>query len=127
MGLDIKHVVVGYFEAIQLRGATCHFAQRFPCGGFLVARKRMSDSKRKLCRALTTFGHAPQTSRLGYLVPCKSAVFGTWPWERTYGSFFGWMNIDLPPILMFTRGFVGFDPQPCALSIFFRHGGLGTY
>ena len=25
------------------------------------------------------------------------------------------MNIQLPPILMFTRGFLGFDPQPHGL------------
>ena len=29
-----------------------------------------------------------------------------WPWG--YGSILGWMNIHLPPMLMFT----GFDPQP---------------
>ena len=28
----------------------------------------------------------------------------TWPWGITYGSILGWMNIHLPPILMFTRG-----------------------
>ena len=27
----------------------------------------------------------------------------------TYGSILGWMNIHLPPILMFTRGLLGFD------------------
>ena len=33
----------------------------------------------------------------------------------TYGNpILGWMNIHLPPILMFTRGFLGFDPQPHA-------------
>ena len=35
----------------------------------------------------------------------------TWPWGTTYGSILGWMNIHLPPILMFTRVFLGFDPQ----------------
>ena len=30
----------------------------------------------------------------------------------TYGSILRWMNIHLQPILMFTRGFLGFDPQP---------------
>ena len=34
-----------------------------------------------------------------------------WPWGITYGSIVGWMNIHLPPILMFT-GLQGFDPQP---------------
>ena len=27
-----------------------------------------------------------------------------WPWVKTYGTIFGWMNIHLPTILMFTRG-----------------------
>ena len=27
-----------------------------------------------------------------------------WPWGITYGSMLGWMNIHLPPTLMFTRG-----------------------
>ena len=27
-----------------------------------------------------------------------------WPWVKTYGTIFGWMNIHLPAILMFTRG-----------------------
>ena len=28
-----------------------------------------------------------------------------WPWGRTYGDpILGWMNIHLPPILMFSRG-----------------------
>ena len=27
-----------------------------------------------------------------------------WPWDITYGSIVGWMNIQLPPNLMFTRG-----------------------
>ena len=35
-----------------------------------------------------------------------------WPWGITYGSILGWMSIHLPPILMFTRGTRGFDPQP---------------
>ena len=35
-----------------------------------------------------------------------------WPWGITYDSILGSMNIHLPPILMFTRGFLGFDPQP---------------
>ena len=26
------------------------------------------------------------------------------PWVKTYGTIFGWMNIHLPSILMFTRG-----------------------
>ena len=26
-----------------------------------------------------------------------------WPWVKTYGAIFGWMNIYLPSILMFTR------------------------
>ena len=32
------------------------------------------------------------------------ALEGTWPWVKTYGTIFGWMNIHLPSILMFTRG-----------------------
>ena len=28
----------------------------------------------------------------------------TWPWVKTYGAIFGWMNIHLPSILMFTNG-----------------------
>ena len=35
-----------------------------------------------------------------------------WPCRMTHGSILGRMNIHLPPILMFTRGFLGFDPQP---------------
>ena len=31
-----------------------------------------------------------------------------WPWGITYGSILG-MNIHLPAIWMFTRGFLGFD------------------
>ena len=27
-----------------------------------------------------------------------------WPWGISYGPILGWMNIHLPPILMFTRG-----------------------
>ena len=34
-----------------------------------------------------------------------------WPWVKTYGAIFGWMNIHLPSILMFTRC-QGFDPLP---------------
>ena len=26
-----------------------------------------------------------------------------WPWVKTYGAIFGWMNIHLPSILLFTR------------------------
>ena len=33
----------------------------------------------------------------------------TWPWVKTYDAIFGWMNIYLPSILMFTRG-TGFWP-----------------
>ena len=33
----------------------------------------------------------------------------TWPWVKTYGTIFGWMNIHLPATLMFTRG-TGFWP-----------------
>ena len=39
------------------------------------------------------------------------------------GSHFGWMNIHLPPILMFTRGKKCFDPQPNGLfgrDVFFH-------
>ena len=36
-----------------------------------------------------------------------------WPWGITYGDPILGMNIHLPPILMFTRGFPGFrPPQP---------------
>ena len=34
-----------------------------------------------------------------------------WPWVKTYDAIFGWMNIHLPSILMFTRC-QGFDPLP---------------
>ena len=34
-----------------------------------------------------------------------------WPWVKTYDAIFGWMNIHLPSILMFTRC-QGFDPMP---------------
>ena len=27
-----------------------------------------------------------------------------WPWIKTYDTIFGWMNIHLPAVLMFTRG-----------------------
>ena len=36
--------------------------------------------------------------------PSKSASILKWPWGITNGSILGWMNIHLPPILMFTRG-----------------------
>ena len=37
--------------------------------------------------------------------PLSRAFLGlTWPWGRTYGSILAWMNIRLPPILMFNRG-----------------------
>ena len=36
-----------------------------------------------------------------------------WPWVKTYDAIFGWMNIHLPSILMFTRC-QGFDPLPYA-------------
>ena len=42
----------------------------------------------------------------------------SWSWGITYGSILGWMNIHLPPLLMFTRGFLGFDPQPLAFLSF---------
>ena len=30
-------------------------------------------------------------------------TYHIWPWVKTYGAIFGWMNIHLPSILMFTR------------------------
>ena len=40
-----------------------------------------------------------------------------WPSGRTYGSILGWMNIHLPPILMFTKGVHGFDPRPFSVTV----------
>ena len=37
-----------------------------------------------------------------------------WPWVMTYASILGRMKSHVPPILMFTRGVRGFDPQPCS-------------
>ena len=37
-------------------------------------------------------------------LPKLTRINYTWPWGITYGSILGWMNIHLPPILMFTRG-----------------------
>ena len=45
-------------------------------------------------------------SVLFFFAPAPS----TRPWGITYGSILGRMNTHVPPILMFTRGFVGFDP-----------------
>ena len=36
----------------------------------------------------------------------------TWPWVKTYNAIFGWMNIHVPSILMFTHRCQGFDPLP---------------
>ena len=47
-----------------------------------------------------------------WLPESPSLQFPVWPWGKTYGSILGWMNIHLPPILMFTRGTGLFDPQP---------------
>ena len=42
------------------------------------------------------------------------------------GHNLGWMNIHLPPILMFTRGLLGFDPQPSVqVEIGMFTGGTG--
>ena len=30
-------------------------------------------------------------------------LLSIWPWVKTYDAIFGWMNIHLPSILMFTR------------------------
>ena len=46
--------------------------------------------------------------------PSQTNLFKT---IRTYGSILGWMNIHLPPILMFIRGFLGFDPQPSVQNL----------
>ena len=40
-----------------------------------------------------------------------------WPCGISYGSILGWVNICLPPILMFTRGTLGFDPQPDCIDV----------
>ena len=34
----------------------------------------------------------------------RMKMVSTWPWGIIYGCILGWMNIHLPPILMFTRG-----------------------
>ena len=39
------------------------------------------------------------------------------PWGRTYGSILGWMNIHLPPLLMFTRG-TGFWPTAICMYVY---------
>ena len=39
-----------------------------------------------------------------------------WQWVKTYDAIFGWMNIHLPSILMFTRC-QGFDPLPYIYNI----------
>ena len=38
-----------------------------------------------------------------------------WPWVKTYGTIFKWMNIYLPAIFMFTRG-TGFWPMAICLN-----------
>ena len=43
---------------------------------------------------------------------------GKWPWGISYGSIWRWMNIYLPPILMFTRITIAKDPQPSPKSRF---------
>ena len=36
-----------------------------------------------------------------------------WPWVKTYGTVFGWMNIHLPSSLLFTR-----VPRFCPMAIY---------
>ena len=44
---------------------------------------------------------------LGRFIPGEAI----WPWVITYASILGRMNTHVPRILMFTRGFLGFDPH----------------
>ena len=48
----------------------------------------------------------PLTQKSSTLMKSATTI---WPWVKTYSTIFGWMNIHLPAILMFTRG-TGFWP-----------------
>ena len=85
---------------------------------FMSSRECLGSMKRDgLCSA---WGWGPDFFLVswegGFCVRCtlKTPRHALWPWGRTNGDpILGCMNIHLPPMLMFTRGFQVFDPQPC--------------
>ena len=56
----------------------------------------------------------PRQKAKTLLLPPRSSM---WPWVIPCASILG-RNTHVPPIWMFTRGFLGFDPQPCSSDPF---------
>ena len=59
-----------------------------------------------------------------YIVLFEFFFFNLWPWGIPHGSILGWMNICLPPILLFTRG-TGFSPT--AIIYIYIYSGVYVY
>ena len=84
---------------------SCHLMPGFSDPAFPHWRRAVTAT---LAGALLVLarGFSPEAGNEFKTEPRRSLALHLWIWVcvKTYGTIFGWMNIHLPSILMFTRG-----------------------
>ena len=70
---------------------------------FYPALQVVLDRLRSFQDGFFLWGPSQWRSTAFRVCPCVYMLIVIWPWVKTYVAIFGWMNIHLPSILMFTR------------------------
>ena len=111
----INQLLISSSSISQPKICHCHCYVSQPAGG----SRPIFLASSQCWRGNLAFKSGPRKNWIGdtEIAPhmwnvCLQLIYNIWPWVKTYGAIFGWMNIHKSHLFWCSLGYHGFDPWP---------------